>query len=169
MQIGHVVAINQTRATQPQRRWSRNVAQERFKKTALAALARRLLVIAYRLLRDETVFRSVAKNAAREQHQDANHAHFAQSEDCDHRPETMTKAPRSSIRKALVDKEGRISRVALGGIGVVGGFRSPGSSTANELDSKGPLGALRLETPVVSEAVVEKSQKNLRPAYMDIA
>ena len=56
VQIAHLVAIDRTRATQPLRRWFEKVASRRGKKTALVALARRLLVIAYRLLKDETVY-----------------------------------------------------------------------------------------------------------------
>src|SRR5574342_1329 len=56
VQLAHLVAIDRTRATQPLRRWFEKVAGKRGKKTALVALARRLLVIAYRLLKDETVY-----------------------------------------------------------------------------------------------------------------
>ena len=56
VQIAHWVAMDTTRATQPLRRWFEKVARKRGKKTALVALARRLLVIAYRLLKDETVY-----------------------------------------------------------------------------------------------------------------
>jgi transposase len=56
VQIAHLVAIDTSRATQPLRRWFEKVAGRRGKKTALVALARRLLVIAYRLLKDETVY-----------------------------------------------------------------------------------------------------------------
>jgi len=56
VQIAHLVAIDGTKATQPLRRWFEKVAGKRGKKTALVALARRLLVIAYRLLKDETVY-----------------------------------------------------------------------------------------------------------------
>lgn len=54
VQIAHLVAIDTSRATQPLRTWFNRVARKRGKKTALVALARRLLVIAYRLLKDET-------------------------------------------------------------------------------------------------------------------
>jgi transposase len=54
VQIAHLVAIDRSRATQPLRTWFNKVARKRGKKTALVALARRLLVIAYRLLKDET-------------------------------------------------------------------------------------------------------------------
>jgi transposase len=54
VQIAHLVAIDTTRATQPLRTWFNRVARKRGKKTALVALARRLLVIAYLLLKDET-------------------------------------------------------------------------------------------------------------------
>lgn len=56
VQIAHLVAMDGTKATQPLRRWFQKVACRRGKKTALVALARRLLVIAYRLLKDETVY-----------------------------------------------------------------------------------------------------------------
>jgi transposase len=54
VQIAHLVAIDKTRATQPLRRWFNKVAKRRGKKTATVALARRLLVIAYHVLREET-------------------------------------------------------------------------------------------------------------------
>jgi len=56
VQIAHLVAIDTSRATQPLRRWFNRTAKRRGKKTATVALARRLLVIAYHLLRDETVY-----------------------------------------------------------------------------------------------------------------
>lgn len=56
VQIAHLVATDRTGATQPLRRWFQKVAGKRGKKTAVVALARRLLVIAYRLLKDETVY-----------------------------------------------------------------------------------------------------------------
>jgi len=54
VQIAHQVAIDRKKATQPLRSWFNRVASKRGKKTALVALARRLLVIAYQLLRTET-------------------------------------------------------------------------------------------------------------------
>jgi transposase len=54
VQIAHLVATDKKRATQPLRSWFHRVARKRGKKTALVALARRLLVIAYTLLRSET-------------------------------------------------------------------------------------------------------------------
>jgi transposase len=54
VQIAHLVAIDDSRATAPLRRWFARVASKRGKKTATVALARRLLVIAYQLLRQET-------------------------------------------------------------------------------------------------------------------
>jgi transposase len=54
VQIAHLVAIDDSRATAPLRRWFRRVAFRRGKKTAIVALARRLLVIAYQLLRSGT-------------------------------------------------------------------------------------------------------------------
>jgi transposase len=56
VQIAHLVAADSSRATQPLRTWFNRVARRRGKKTATVALARRLLVIAYRLLQDETVY-----------------------------------------------------------------------------------------------------------------
>ena len=56
VQIAHLVAIDTHRATQPLRTWFNKVARRRGKKTATVALARRLLIIAYRLLHDETVY-----------------------------------------------------------------------------------------------------------------
>jgi transposase len=53
VQIAHMVAIDKTKATQPLRTWFNRVAKKRGKKTALVALARRLLVIAYQLLKSE--------------------------------------------------------------------------------------------------------------------
>ena len=50
------VAIDKTPATRALRRWFERVAGRQGKKTAAVALARRLLVIAYRLLKDETVY-----------------------------------------------------------------------------------------------------------------
>ncbi len=55
VQVAHRVAIDTSRATQPLRTWFNRVAHRRGKKTAAVALARRLLVIAYHLLREETV------------------------------------------------------------------------------------------------------------------
>lgn len=54
VQIAHLVAIDRHRETQPLRSWFHRVANRRGKKTAVVALARRLLVIAYHLLREET-------------------------------------------------------------------------------------------------------------------
>jgi transposase len=51
VQIAHLVAIDTKPATAPLRRWFQRVALRRGKKTATVALARRLLVIAYQLLR----------------------------------------------------------------------------------------------------------------------
>lgn len=56
VQIAHLVAIDKKRETQPLRTWFQKVARKRGRKTAIVALARRLLVIAYRLLKDETVY-----------------------------------------------------------------------------------------------------------------
>jgi len=54
VQIAHLVAMDDSRATAPLRRWFYRVAARRGKKTATVALARRLLVIAYQLLRGGT-------------------------------------------------------------------------------------------------------------------
>lgn len=54
VQIAHLVAIDTTRATRPLRTWFNRVARKRGRKTAIVALARRLLVIAYHLVREET-------------------------------------------------------------------------------------------------------------------
>jgi transposase len=56
VQVAHLVATDTSRATQPLRTWFNRVARRRGKKTATVALARRLLIIAYHLLRDETVY-----------------------------------------------------------------------------------------------------------------
>jgi len=56
VQIAHLVAIDTSRATRPLRTWFRKVARRRGRKTATVALARRLLVIAYHLLREETTY-----------------------------------------------------------------------------------------------------------------
>jgi transposase len=56
VQIAHLVARDKTKATQPLRTWFNRVARKRGKKTALVALARRLLVIAYQLLKTEQDF-----------------------------------------------------------------------------------------------------------------
>jgi transposase len=66
VQIAHLVAIDKGKETVPLRRWFRRVAARRGKKTATVALARRLLVIAYQLLRRGTDFdvRRLSKSAA---------------------------------------------------------------------------------------------------------
>jgi transposase len=56
VQIAHLVAVDDGKATRPLRAWFNRVAHRRGKKTATVALARRLLVIAYHLLRDGTVY-----------------------------------------------------------------------------------------------------------------
>jgi transposase len=53
VQIAHLVAIDKKKTSQPLRSWFQRVAKKRGKKTALVALARRLLVIAYQLLKSE--------------------------------------------------------------------------------------------------------------------
>jgi transposase len=66
VQIAHLVAIDKGKETTPLRRWFRRVAARRGKKTATVALARRLLVIAYQLLRRGTDFdvRRLRRSAA---------------------------------------------------------------------------------------------------------
>jgi transposase len=54
VQIAHLVAIDTSKASRPLRTWFNRVARKRGKKTAVVALARRLLVIAYQLLKHET-------------------------------------------------------------------------------------------------------------------
>jgi transposase len=56
VQIAHLVARDTSRATAPLRKWYSKVAYHRGKKTAMVALARKLLVIAYQMLREETVY-----------------------------------------------------------------------------------------------------------------
>jgi transposase len=56
VQIAHLVAVDKSPATRPLRTWFNRVARRRGKKTATVALARRLLVIAYHVLRDETTY-----------------------------------------------------------------------------------------------------------------
>ncbi len=56
VQVAHGVAIDKRRSTHALRKWFAQVAKKRGKRTALVALARRMLVIAYRLLKDETDF-----------------------------------------------------------------------------------------------------------------
>jgi transposase len=56
VQIAHLVARDTHRASAPLRRWFSRVAYRRGKKTAMVALARKLLVIAYHVVREETVY-----------------------------------------------------------------------------------------------------------------
>jgi transposase len=56
VQIAHLVAHDTRRATRPLRSWFNKVARRRGKKTATVALARRLLVIAYHVVRDGTQY-----------------------------------------------------------------------------------------------------------------
>lgn len=58
VQIAHLVVRDQSRSTVRLRRWYSKVASHRGKRTAIVALARKLLMIAYRLLKDQTVYRS---------------------------------------------------------------------------------------------------------------
>lgn len=56
VQVAHLVAIDRSRATQPLRTWFHRVVRRRGRKTAIVALARKLLVIAYQLLKHETEY-----------------------------------------------------------------------------------------------------------------
>ena len=58
VQIAHLVVRDQSRSTARLRRWYSKVASHRGKRTAIVALARKLLTIAYRILKDQTVYRS---------------------------------------------------------------------------------------------------------------
>jgi transposase len=53
VQIAHLVAVDKDPDSRPLRTWFNRVARRRGKKTAVVALARRLLVIAYQLLKKE--------------------------------------------------------------------------------------------------------------------
>ena len=66
VQIAHLVAMDKHRDTARLRRWYAKVAGKRGRKTAIVALARKLLTIAYRLLTDQTEYRSsrVSRRAA---------------------------------------------------------------------------------------------------------
>jgi len=57
VQIAHLVVRDTSRSTARLRRWYNKVASHRGKKTAMVALARKLLMIAYRLLYDQTDYR----------------------------------------------------------------------------------------------------------------
>ena len=56
VQIAHLVVQDTSRSTARLRRWYSKVAAHRGKKTAMVALARKLLTIAYRILKDQTVY-----------------------------------------------------------------------------------------------------------------
>jgi transposase len=56
VQIAHLVAIDKKKDTAPLRRWFQQVARRRGKRTAVVALARKLLTIAYQLLRHDAVY-----------------------------------------------------------------------------------------------------------------
>ncbi len=56
VQVAHLVAIDRSAATAPLRAWFNRVARRRGRKTAIVALARRLLVIAYQLLKHDTEY-----------------------------------------------------------------------------------------------------------------
>jgi transposase len=56
VQVAHLVAIDRSAATAPLRTWFNRLARRRGRKTAVVALARRLLVIAYQLLKHGTEY-----------------------------------------------------------------------------------------------------------------
>jgi len=56
VQIAQLVAMDTGRDTAPLRKWFAKVAYHRGKKTAIVALARKLLTIAYQLLKQQTVY-----------------------------------------------------------------------------------------------------------------
>jgi len=56
VQIAQLVAMDTGRDTAPLRKWFAKVAFHRGKKTAIVALARKLLTIAYQLLKQQTVY-----------------------------------------------------------------------------------------------------------------
>lgn len=56
VQIAHLVVRDTSRSTARLRRWYSKVASHRGKRTAIVALARKLLTIAYRILKDQTVY-----------------------------------------------------------------------------------------------------------------
>jgi len=56
VQIAQLVAMDTGKATAPLRKWFSKVAFHRGKKTAIVALARKLLTIAYQLLKQQTVY-----------------------------------------------------------------------------------------------------------------
>ena len=58
VQIAHLVVRDTSRSTARLRQWYSKVASHRGKKTAIVALARKLLTIAYRILKDQTVYSS---------------------------------------------------------------------------------------------------------------
>jgi hypothetical protein len=66
VQIAHLVVRDRHRDTARLRAWYAKVARHRGTKTAIVALARKLLAIAYGVLTDETVYRGslVGRRAA---------------------------------------------------------------------------------------------------------
>lgn len=56
VQIAHLVVRDTSRSTARLRQWAGSVASHRGKRTAIVALARKLLTIAYRILKDRTVY-----------------------------------------------------------------------------------------------------------------
>lgn len=55
-QIAHLIATSKKPESLPLREWFERVAKRRGKRTAIVALTRKLITIAYRLLRDNTVY-----------------------------------------------------------------------------------------------------------------
>ena len=58
VQIAQLVAMDTGKETAPLRKWFGKVAFHRGRKTAIVALARKLLTIAYQLLKQQTVYDS---------------------------------------------------------------------------------------------------------------
>jgi transposase len=56
VQAAHAVMLVKDRAAEPLQRWCERIARRRGKKTAVVALARKLLTIAFRVLRDGTTY-----------------------------------------------------------------------------------------------------------------
>jgi len=58
VQIAHLIVIDKNRSTARLRHWYSKAARRRGKKTAIVALARKLITIAFRLLKDGTDYKS---------------------------------------------------------------------------------------------------------------
>ena len=56
MQAAHVVIRSKQKGAEPLRRWYERIRKRRGKKCAIIALTRKLLVIAYHLLKEKTVY-----------------------------------------------------------------------------------------------------------------